>query len=296
MEDIKIRSLRNKQKEMTQQTVIQQEPEIKEEITVSRKKNPLKKIVKILFFCLFVFLLGGLGGVWLDRIFLPTLLVKYPLLNQYELLKRVNERTTVVYETRDIKISQEEAASSAIEKTKPTIAEIMAKNETGSYVKIGTGIILTSDGYLITPLKNIYSGEALNQDIQVKLANGKSYTAGIAAQNPNYGLAILKISESNLSVIPYANSEELKLGEKIIVVDDAIVTDIISKFIDNYVMPGSTDSSFQKRIQIVQNLGDAYIGSAVINLEGRLVGVEQGANIVIPISEVREFINQSVGA
>jgi hypothetical protein len=55
-------------------------------------------------------------------------------------------------------------------------------------------------------------------------------------------------------------------------------------------MPGSTDSSFQKRIQIVQNLGQTSSGAAVINVEGKLVGVAQEANLIIPLNEIKSYI------
>ncbi|MFA7169253.1 MAG: S1C family serine protease [Candidatus Paceibacterota bacterium] len=300
MEEIKIHSLRDRQKEKMEkaENFFQKKMDMEEvpRIEIKRKKNTSRRIVKFFLLTVFVFFVGGMGGVWIDRILLPTVLVKYPELNQYEYLKRVNERTTIVRETQEINISQEDAASDAIEKTRPTVAEVFAKNDKDVYMKIGTGVILTSDGYLITPLKNIYTEEDVNEDLQIKLKNDQTYTAEIIAQDTNYNLAILKISENNLPVIPYADVEDLKLGQKLIIVDDAVVTDLISKMISDYVMPLSTDSGFQERIQIVQNLDVSFAGAPVINLEGKLVGVEQEANLIIPISEIKDFIEKSTGA
>lgn len=269
--------------------------EIPPEKMKKKNRHLVKRLSKFIALTAFIFIIGGLGGVWIDRIALPTITVRYPELNQYDFLKRLNERTTIVRETQEIRISQEEATSSAVEKTQATVVEIRTKNNQGVYTSIGTGIILTSDGYIITPLKNIFIGEAINQDIQVKFKNGKTYPAQISAQNQNYSLAILKISENNLPVIPYADMADVKLGQKLIILDNRIVTDIVSRIIEEYKMPGSTDSAFQKRIQIVQNLGTDFAGAAIISLDGRLVGVGQDADIIIPISEIREFIEKSTG-
>jgi S1-C subfamily serine protease len=255
-----------------------------------KKKIFLTKASRLVAFAVFVFLIGGFGGVWLDRILLPNLLVEYPSLNQYDLLKRMNERTTIVRETEEVTISQEEGTADAIERVRPSVTEIMTKDASGQYAPIGTGIILTSDGYVLTPLKNIYSGANLNADLQVRLKDGTSSAAEIISQNTDYSLAILKIDQSNLPVIPYADSDNLRLGEKLIIVDDTIVTDIISRTINDYKMPGSTDSSYQQRIQIVQDLGVTSSGAAVINVEGKLVGVGQEGNLIIPIGELREYV------
>jgi small nuclear ribonucleoprotein (snRNP)-like protein len=299
MEDIEIRSLRDKQKANLH---LSENPAIRKQNTVDdkkilmqpKKKRLAKKLSKMAIFLLSVFLIGGLGGVWLDRIFLPNLLVKYPDLNQYELLKRMNERTTIIRETEEVKISQEEGAAEAIARVRPSVTEVLAKNVKGQFAKIGTGVILTSDGYLITPLKNIYISETVNPEIQVKLKDGNTYEATVISQDTDYNLAILKIDQSNLSVIPYADTDNIRLGEKLIIIDDVIITDIVSKTIDNYIMPGSTDSSFQKRIQIVQNLGQISSGAAVINIEGKLVGVGQEANLIIPIGEIRDYIETGI--
>jgi len=298
MEDIKLRSLRDQQKEKMSATPaaeIKTERLAAAEKPQSKKGRRLaKKTAKLAVCAALIFFIGGLGGVWLDRILLPTLLVKYPGLNQYDYLKRMNERTTIIHETEEVRISQEEGATAAIERVRPSIVRIMSKDGSGQYAEIGTGIILTSDGYILTPLRNIYSDQTLNTDLQVKLYGGSTHPAQISAQNPDYSLAILKIDESNLPVIPYADSDSLQPGERLIIVDDAINTDIISRLLDDYVMPGSTASAPQKRIQIVQDLGTGSAGAAIINVEGKLVGIGQEANIVIPLNAIKSFIDQGV--
>lgn len=298
MEQIKIRSLRDRQKEKLQEAEIFFQKKIDDNIipevpAPAKSKNVAKSVAKFIVFTVFVFTIGGIGGVWLDRILLPTLLVKYPALSQFEYLKRMNERTTIVRETEDVKISQEEAISGTIEKVSLAVVEIQIKNAAGQFQRAGSGIVITSNGYVLTPLQNIYSGNAVSKDIQIKLKNDRTYTAQVSAQDTNYSLAILKVSADNLSVIPYASSEDLKLGQKLIIINDTVLTDIISRFLDSYQMPGSTDSALQKRIQITQKLDTASAGSAVIGVDGKLVGVEQGENIVIPISEIKSFIEKS---
>jgi S1-C subfamily serine protease len=308
MEEIQIKTLRDGQREKMQKTkdffqnkTINRMPEQE----MSKSKGFIKKLIKTALLLFLVFTIGGIGGVYIDRIFIPNILIKYPELNQYDLLKKVNERTTIVRETQEIKISQEEGISGAIEKVQPTVIEIFLQNSAKDFEKVGSGIILTSDGYILTSLNNIREKETATSEesktiattkskIEVELKNEKRYETEIISESSKYNLAILKISENNLPVIPYANSQDLKLGEKLIIIDSAVVTDIISKFIEDYIAEGSTDSAFQNRIKIVQNLETTFAGSAVINIKGELVGMAQGENLIIPLSEIENFINDSI--
>jgi S1-C subfamily serine protease len=301
MEEIKIRSLRDNQKEKFKKTENflerKTEPVSEPADGPARRRNLPLLAVKFIVFTLFVFAIGGAGGIFLDRILLPDLLVKYPALSRISYLRRVSEQTTIVEKTQEVRISQEEAISDAIDKVSPSVVAVLVKNAAGQFEQVGTGIILTSDGYIITPLRSVLTGTASTpapaKEIQVKLKTGKTYDAQLATQSADYSLAMLKISESNLSVIPYAATEDLKLGQKLIIMGDAVDSDIISKFIDNYKTSTAGATGLQKRIQLTQNLDASFTGSAVINLEGKLVGVGQGGNLVIPLGEIMNYINTS---
>ncbi|MDD3190454.1 MAG: serine protease [Candidatus Pacebacteria bacterium] len=300
MEEIKIKSLRDKQMEKIKKTEdFLEKKDFKNAPStgpvMAKKKNYVKKLINFAIFFAFVFLIGGLGGVWIDRILIPNALIKYPELNQYELLKRVNERTTIVREIEEINISQEEAISEAIERVLPAVTGVLAKNTEGEFEKIGAGIVLTSDGYIIAPYRDIYALTGTNAPtIKVELRNGEIHNTKIASRNTDYGLIILKIEADNLSVIPYANTEDLRLGQKLIIIDDAIATDVISQFIEDHIAEDSTDSSFQSRIKIVQDLEESFAGAAVIDLEGKLVGVVEAEDLIIPLSEFQSFIEESI--
>jgi len=300
MKEIKIKSLRDKQMEKIKKTENFLEKKNFDSanptaLAIVKNKKHMRKLLNFAVFCVFVFLFGGLGGIWLDRIFIPNALIRYPELNQYDLLKRVNERTTIVREIEEINISQEEAISEAIERVLPTVTGVLAENAAGKFEKIGAGIILTSDGYIIAPYRDIYTLTGTNAPkIKVELKNGEIHDARIVNRNTDYGLTILKIETGNLSVIPYTDSKDLRLGQKLIIIDDAIATDVISQFIEDHIAEDSTDSSFQSRIKIVQDLKESFAGAAVIDLEGKLVGVVEADDLIIPLSEFQNFIEESI--
>ena len=300
MKNITIKSLRDKQKDTTRDTddFFKKPKEKTDELEdLPYKPRKTKFIFKAVFSIIFVFVIGGVGGIIIDRFALPYLLVKYPELNQHEFLRRVTERTTIVEVTKEVKISEDKAVVEAIKKVSPSVVEIIEfSNETNNSFYKGAGILLTSDGYIITSITNITPEEKdsseENNIIKIKVKNGKTYETELVKIDLSTGLAIIKIQENNLPVIALSNSENLSLGEKVIIIDSAVITDIISKFIDDYATSSAkTDKPIlQKRIKIINSLKSSFNGSPVINTKGEIIGISQSGNLFIPTNQVQDFI------
>jgi S1-C subfamily serine protease len=319
MKNITIKSIRAKQRNVsrTAEDFFQKHRDRIGSIGESYRPARFKKFVRFVFLTFFVLVIGGIGGIAIDRVVLPSLLVKYPSLNQYEFLKRVNERTTVIEVTKEVRISEDRAIVEAIKKVSPSVIQILGdeKDENGSYTQRGSGIILTSDGFIITMRENVVQdktssrsneegGEDKARTAKVRLKDGKIYSAELIGEDLSTGLAVIKIDGKDLPVIALADSESVELGEKLIVINSAIATDIISEFIDDYVpvkrsgqkqlSENKAESAAQKRIKIMNELKDSFIGSAAVNLKGEIVGISQGGNLVIPTSEMNRFVKETM--
>ena len=123
-------------------------------------------------------------------------------------------------------------------------------------------------------------------------------------------LAIIKIEQVNLPVVTFADSDNLELGEKLIIFNSSVVTDIVSKLIDDYPISLKTNASeseseeeneseeeieeiiIQKRIKIVNVLNDSFDKAPVINLKGEIIGLSQTGNLLIPMNEINKFIDE----
>lgn len=300
MKNITIKSLRNKQKDKveTAEDFFKKPTDgIDEIIEEPYKPKRIKIVLRSIFFIVFVLLVGGAGGILMDRIALPSLLVKYPELNHYEFLKRINERTVIIEKTEEIKISEDRAIPEAIKKVSPSVVEILefsAGNNAPIYK--GSGIILTNDGLIITSIENITieknDSEEENAEantIKVKLKAEKIYNTELVKIDLPTNLAIIKIEETDLPVIALSNSENLELGEKVIIIDSSVVTDIISKFIDNHDREEIT-----KRVKIINSLKSSFNGSPVINVKGEIIGISQSGNLFIPTNEITDFIETAM--
>ena len=313
MKNITIKSLRKKQGDNAKITEDffgkpkNKTAELEEEQYQPRK---IKKVINFVALLIFVLVIGGTGGILIDRFALPYLFVKYPDLNQYEFLKPINERTTVVEVIKEIRISEEKAVIEAIKKSRPSIVEvteIVEGKESPAFKN--SGIILTNDGLIITSAKNI-NGEKKN--IQVKLSNGEIYPAKLVYEEELNELAIIKIEQVNLPVVTFADSDNLELGEKLIIFNSSVVTDIVSKLIDDYPISLKANASesedeneeeneseeeveeiiIQKRIKIVNVLNDSFDKAPVISLKGEIVGLSQTGDLLIPINEINKFIDE----
>ncbi|MCK4525322.1 MAG: serine protease [Candidatus Andersenbacteria bacterium] len=309
MKNITIKSLRDKQKdkiETAEDFFKKPKNEIDEITEQPYKPKRIKTILKTAFFIIFVLVIGGMGGILIDRAILPSLLIKYPELNQYEFLKRINERTTIIEKTEEIRISEDRAVVNAIKKVSPSVVEVLEfSTENSDPIYKGSGIILTSDGFIITSIENITpqknNSEKENVEaniIKIKLKNEKIYDTKLIKIDLPTNLAIIKIEESNLPVIALSNSENLELGEKVVIIDNSVITDIISKFINDY---NSTETEkdnskpiAQKRIKIINSLKSSFNGSPVINLKGEIIGISQSGNLFIPTNEIKDFIETAM--
>lgn len=316
MKNITIKSLRNKQKDFSNAAEnFFQKPknEIIDLTERPRKTKMIVKVIKFVLFSVFILLVGGIGGILMDRFALPYSLVKYPDLNQYEFLKRVNERTTVIETIKEIQISEDTAAVEAIQKVLPSVVHILRPSkDNNTFEYNGSGVIITNDGFIVTSIKNITEWDKTENEnkasdtktkaIKIELNNKSAYDATVIGQDVFTGLAMIKINQSNLPVLAFANYEDLKLGEKLIIINDSVITDIISKFVNDYIPANGEENSPgnkaailpQKRIKIVNILDSFFAGSPAVGLNGEIIGISQGGDLLVPINEVEKFMNSAI--
>ena len=332
MKNIIIRSLRAKQEgDLGTAEKFFEKPknklgDIKEE---KRSKSKFRRLINFIVFFVFVLVVGGAGGILTDRFAIPYLLVNYPQLNQYEFLKQVNERTTIVEITKEVEISEDKAVVEAVKSVLPSIVQIVEPMKdvngelSGEFARKGTGVILTNDGVIITSAEIISivdedevvsekekeeiegnidddvetdSSSDLKRNLsKVKLSNGKIYTADLIAEDVSTGFAIIKIEESNLPVLAFAAFDNIELGEKVIALDDSVVVDIISKFIDgSEATENGVEKGTKKRIKIMNSLDESFNGAPVVNLKREIIGISQGGDMIVLMDEIAAFANEAM--
>tara|TARA_B100001287_G_scaffold188483_1_gene159151 strand:+ start:31 stop:1458 length:1428 start_codon:yes stop_codon:yes gene_type:complete len=141
--------------------------------------------------------------------------------------------------------------------------------QTGS----GSGVIISSDGYIITNHHVIDTAE----NIQITTNNNQSYDAKIIGSDEQNDIALLKI-EAN-EELPYAvfgDSDSTQIGEWVLAVGNpfnltsTVTAGIISAKSRNLDPTGRTTQSY---IQTDAAVNPGNSGGALINNQGELIGI-----------------------
>jgi len=145
----------------------------------------------------------------------------------------------------------------------------------------GSGVIITSDGYIVTN-NHVVDGA---DELTVTLNDNKEYSARIIGADATTDLALIKIDAKQLPAIVIANSDNVKIGEWVLAVGNPLG-------LNNTVTAGIVSAKARTMGQGVQSMiqTDAAInqgnsGGALVNTRGELIGInamiysQTGSNI-----------------
>ena len=83
-----------------------------------------------------------------------------------------------------------------------------------TYNAYGSGVIISSDGYIVTNNHVVQDAEK----VSVTLNNKRELPARIVGTDPATDLAVLKINAEHLQYIPFGNSDSAKIGEPVLAI------------------------------------------------------------------------------
>ncbi|MDY0140392.1 MAG: trypsin-like peptidase domain-containing protein [Bacteroidales bacterium] len=165
----------------------------------------------------------------------------------------------------------------------------------------GSGVIISSDGYIVTNNHVIDNAEI----IEIVLNNKSSYPAKLVGRDATTDIALLKIEAENLSFIKYGNSDELRIGEWVIAIGNPFnltstaTAGIVSAKARNINIL-SNNLAIESFIQTDAAVNPGNSGGALINTKGELVGINTaiaskngsfvGYSFAIPVNIVRKVV------
>lgn len=168
---------------------------------------------------------------------------------------------------------------------------------------LGSGVILSSDGYLVTNNHVIDNARRL----EVTLNDNRTFDAEIIGKDPITDLALLKIDADDLPVIPIGNSDELKVGEWVLAVGNpfgftsTVTAGIVSAKARSIASAtGGRSMTLDSFIQTDAAVNPGNSGGALVNTRGELVGINtaiyshtgsySGYSFAIPSSIVTKVV------
>jgi serine protease Do len=140
----------------------------------------------------------------------------------------------------------------------------------------GSGVIISSDGYIVTNNHVIDKAE----EILVSLNSGEDYKAIVIGADPTTDIALLKIVEevSDLPYLSFSNSDNIRVGEWVLAVGNpfnltsTVTAGIVSAKARNI---GIIDerAAIESFIQTDAAVNPGNSGGALVNTRGELVGI-----------------------
>lgn len=140
------------------------------------------------------------------------------------------------------------------------------------YQSLGSGIIVTSDGYILT---NNHVIENLGEKIRVEIKGNRVYKAKIIGKDPKTDLAVLKINEKDLPYMKFGDSKAVRIGDVVLAIGnpfgigESVSMGIISATGRSNI--GIVD--YEDFIQTDAALNPGNSGGALIDIRGELIGI-----------------------
>ena len=209
--------------------------------------------------------------------------------------------------------------SEAVQKASPAVVNIYTQildqsSSNGSRLNLGSGVIMTENGYVLTNNHVIKDG----YQIDVYLQSGKGYSATLVGFDALTDLAVLKIDGGKLPTIPQNPQRESKVGDVVLAIGNpynlgqSVTQGIISAKGRNTI----SDRTRQNFIQTDAPISKGNSGGALINTAGELIGINtislknsgeirelsvtgtdsiaEGLNFAIPINQAVEIMNKII--
>lgn len=180
-------------------------------------------------------------------------------------------------QTINITANSEDAtvAKAAAAKALPSVVSVNVTTSDGS--GIGSGVILDTDGDIITNYHVVDGATAVSVTI-----DGKSYDATIVGSDASSDIAVIKVDLNGTSVTPIevGDSDSLEVGDWVMSVgspfglDQSVSAGIVSALTRNQLMESSSgETLYTNLIQTDAAINPGNSGGALVNDEGKLVGI-----------------------
>lgn len=187
----------------------------------------------------------------------------------------------------------------------PSIVGISVYYETSGFSRpaIGSGIIMSEDGYIVTNAHVVENGVGIN----VTLANGENYEARLVGMDKRTDLAVVKIDASGLSYATFGNSDQINVGDDVLAIGSPAGLDgSMSKGIISAKEREIQLSDGAYSIECVQTdaaISPGISGGALVNMYGQVIGITsaklvnediEGIGFAIPINNAKPIVDDLI--
>ncbi len=218
--------------------------------------------------------------------------------------------------TKPIEIKENESMESVVVKKSidsvvgiNTVSKVTRQSFFGpqsGYVEgIGSGSIVSEDGYIVTNSHVVSDGEA--KEINVLFNNGETAPAELVWNDASLDLAIIKVASDNknLKAIDIGDSDEVGVGDRVVAIGNPLGFQLQSTVTSGIISGLNRSVSFNTGVQmdgLMQTdaaINSGNSGGALLNSRGELIGINtakagnsDGIGFAIPINTVKPVIDK----
>ncbi|MGH7979298.1 MAG: Do family serine endopeptidase [Limisphaerales bacterium] len=173
---------------------------------------------------------------------------------------------------------------------------------------LGSGVIITPDGYILTANHVIANAK----EIKIAITGNKNeYKARVVGADPETDVAVLKIDANNLPAITLGDSSRLEVGDIVLAIGNPFdisqpgeTPTVTMGIVSALGRSGLGFNGYENFIQTDAAINPGNSGGALVDAEGRLVGINtaiesstegsEGIGFAVPINLARHVAERLI--
>ena len=182
----------------------------------------------------------------------------------------------------------------------PSIVSI--RGYTADGMSLGTGVVLSEDGYIITNAHVIEGSSS----VDILLYDDSTYSALLVGMDSESDLAVLKIDARALTPAQFGDSDQLEVGDVALAIGNPLGEELRGTMTDGIISAINRDVNVDGRnmvlLQTTAALNSGNSGGALINDHGQVIGITtlkmssyydtiEGLGFAIPTTTVKEIVD-----
>lgn len=199
-------------------------------------------------------------------------------------------------------------ATEVFARVNPAVVMVVADQGDDS-ASVGTGVIMTADGYVVTNAHVISGGASC----WVALDTGDTYDALLVGYDADEDIAVLKLVDAeDLPVAEFGNSDLTMVGEQVYAIGNPLGIELRCTLTDGIISAVDRDVQLDGRtlnvIQTTAALNNGNSGGPLISRFGQVIGINtlkmsttddteatvEGLGFALPISSVSFVVNDII--
>ncbi len=136
---------------------------------------------------------------------------------------------------------------------------------------LGSGVIVDARRGLVLTNHHVVEGA---DEVSVNLADGRTLEAEFVGSDPDTDVAVIRIPAQSLIALPLADSSQLRVGDFVVAVGNPFgLGQTVTSGIVSALGRSIQGLGYQNFIQTDASINPGNSGGALVNLEGKLVGI-----------------------